>query len=64
MKILIVFLWLLLAAAVVEVIHGVVKKSAFLIIMGGIVAVMCALGLYLAICCADSIYLTGSGQLV
>ena len=64
MKILIVFLWLLLAAAVVEVTHGVVKKSAFLIIMGGIVAVMCALGLYLAICCADSIYLTGSGQLV
>lgn len=64
MRILIVFLWLLLAAAVIEAIHGVVKKSGFLIVMGCIVAVMCALGLYLAICCADSIYLTGTGQLI
>ena len=64
MKILIVFLWILLAAAVGEIIHGAVKKSAFLIVIGCIVAIMCALGLYLAICCADSIYLTGTGQLI
>lgn len=64
MKILIVFMWMLLAAAVVEIVHGIVKKSAFMIVIGAVVALMCALGLYLAICCADSVYLTGTGQLI
>jgi len=64
MKILIFFMWALLAAAGAEIICGIVKKSRFLIIVGCVVAVMCALGLYLAICCADSIYITGPGQLV
>jgi len=57
-------MWALLAAAGAEIICGIVKKSRFLIIVGCVVAVMCALGLYLAICCADSIYITGPGQLV
>lgn len=64
MKILIIFLWALLAAAGAEILHGIVKRSVFLITVGCVVAVMCALGLYLAIYCADSIYITGPGQLV
>ncbi|MBQ4090057.1 MAG: hypothetical protein IJC56_09325 [Clostridia bacterium] len=64
MSILIVFLWILLAAAAVEIVYGAVKRSGFLVTVGVVVALMCALGLYLAICCADSIYLTGTGQLI
>ena len=64
MKILIVFLWALLIASAVEAVYGIAKKSVFLIVTGCIVAVMCALGLYLAIYCADSIYITGGGQLI
>lgn len=64
MNILIIFLWALLAASAIEIICGLVKRSRFLITVGLVVAVMCVLGLYLAICCADSIYLTGTGQLV
>ena len=64
MSILIAFMWVLLAASAIEIIYGAVKRSGFLVTIGIVVAVMCALGLYLAICCSDSIYLTGSGQLI
>lgn len=64
MKLLIAAMWTLLALAAVETVYGVVKKSALLVTAGIVVAVMCALGLYLAIGCADSIYITGVGQLV
>lgn len=64
MGILIWFLWAILALAVIEVIYGAVKRSGFLVTVGIIVLIMCALGLYLAIGCVDSIYITGKGQLV
>lgn len=64
MGILTVFLWILLAMSVAEIVYGIIKKSALLITVGAVVAVMCALGLYLAICCVDSIYITGEGMLV
>lgn len=64
MSILIVFLWVLLAVSAVETVLGIIKKSPFLVIVGVVVAIMCALGLYISICFADSIYITGPGKLV
>jgi len=64
MSLLIVFLWILLAISLIEVICGVVKKSGVLITVGIIVAVMCALGIILAMNYAESIIITGDGILV
>lgn len=64
MSIMIFFLWILLGAAILEIIYGIIKRSAFLITVGLVVAVMCALGLYLGVCRVDSIYITGEGRLV
>lgn len=64
MNILVMFLALLAAAALGEMIYGICKRSGFLACVGAVVLIMCALGLYLAICCVDSIYITGPGQLV
>jgi len=64
MSLLIVFLWILLAISIIEAICGVVKKSGVLITVGIIVAIMCALGLVLAMNYADSITITGEGMMI
>ena len=64
MSILIYLMWAILALAAGELVYGAVKRSPLLIAVGVIVLIMCALGLYLAVGCADSIYITGEGQLV
>ena len=62
MDLLVVVLWILLGAAVIETMLGIKKRSGALIVIGLLVAVMCALGLMLAINFADSIYITGEGM--
>lgn len=64
MRLLSVILIVLIVMAAAEAIYGIVKRSAALITVGLVVVVMCALALYLALCCADSIYITGPGRLV
>ena len=64
MSLLSVILIILIAIAAAETVYGIVKKSSALVAVGLVVAVMCALALYLALCCVDSIYITGPGLLV
>lgn len=62
MKLLVIILWILLGASVAEAVWGAVKRSGLLTTVGIAIAVMCALGLYLATCCVDSVYITGAGM--
>lgn len=63
MSLLSVILLVLTAMAVAEAAYGIVKKSTALVIVGLTVAVMCALALFLALHCVDSIYVSGTWQL-
>jgi len=64
MDLLIIILWLLLGAAIIEMIYGIVKKTGILVFTGIVIAVMCALGLILAMGYADAVTITGEGILV
>lgn len=64
MDLLIIILWVLLAAAIIEMIYGIVKKTGILVLIGIVIAVMCALGLILAMGYADAVTITGEGILV
>lgn len=62
MDLLIILLWLILAASVVEAVYGLIKHEKFLTVIGICVAVMCILGLILGTTYADSITITGEGM--
>ena len=55
-------LWLILAAAVVETVYGLIKHQGILTVIGVCVALMCILGLILATNYADSITIISEGM--
>ena len=62
MDLLIIILWLILAAAAVETVYGFIKHQGILTVIGICVTLMCILGLILAINYADSITIIGEGM--
>ena len=61
MALLIVTLWILLGMSSLEALYGIYRRSGILIVIGTLVALMCALGLILATGYSDSIVITGEG---